>query len=376
MKRWGTVLLLCFFLFSGGLTVSADTAEETYREQVAVSGADDLFDTLPEQTRDLLRSLGITDFNVKRYTALQPSELMNTLVRLFAGQMGGALSLCGVLLGAVLLAGFAESLRCTADTGKTSDMMGRLGAVAVNALVLLPIGECIKQVAATTESVRVLMFSYIPTYAAVILAGGHPSLAASYSSVLLAGAECVAALVTGAALPLLVISLALGTAGSLSERNRLASFSTAAAKCAMWLLGTSTALFTALLSMQSFVAAAADSIGQRAAKMTIGSFVPIVGGALSEAFGTVTGCLQMLRSTLGMFGVLATAALVLPTFFRCLSWSIALWLCRLAADTMGVSEAGRVLGVVGTVVKVLMGILAACALFLVVTTTLVTVAGR
>ncbi len=376
MKRLAAVVLVCFVWLGGSLTVTAGTPEEMYQEQIQASGAENLFESLPQQTRDLLSSLGITNLDVESYTALQPSKLLDTLLEMFSQQMGGAFSLCGILLGAVLLGGFAESLRHTADGGQTGDLMGRLGALAVSVSVLLPIGECFKQVATTTENVRVLMFSYVPTYAAVIFASGQPALAASYSTVLLAGAECTAALVTHTALPLVMLSLAFGTVGTLSQHNRLSALSATVAKSAVWILGTTTALFTSLLSMQSFVSAASDSLTQRAAKMTIGNFVPVVGGALSEAFGTVTGCVQLLRSTLGMFGVLVTIVMILPAFLRCLSWSMALWVCRMAAEVLGVTSIGAVIGRVGTVVKVLMGILASCALFLIITTTLVTVVGR
>lgn len=376
MKQICAMLLALLIILGGSLSASADEADSLYQEQLEASGADTLFDSLPQQTRDLLSSLGITNLDVESYTALQPTRVMEALIQMFSQQMGGTFALCGVLLGAVLLGAFAESLRHTAEHGQTAVLMGRLGAVAVSASVLLPIGECFKQVATTTENVRVMMLSYVPTYAAVVFASGHPTLAASYSTVLLAGAECTAALVTQTALPLVMLSLAFATVGTLSHQNRLSSLSATAAKTAMWILGTTTALFTGLLSMQSFVSAASDSLTLRAAKMTIGNFVPIVGGALSEAFGTVTGCVQLLRSTLGMFGVLVTVVMVLPAFLRCLSWSIALWVCRMAADVLGVDSVSDVFSKVGLVIKVLMGILASCALFLIITTTLVTVVGR
>ena len=376
MKRIGAVLLVLLIILGGSLSVVADNLDTVYHDQLEASGANRLFNVLPQETQELLSSLGITDFDVESYTALQPTNFMNTLLSAFSQQIGGAFALCGVLLGAVLLGAFAESLRHTADSGQTALLMGKLGSVAVSVSIILPIGACFKQVAITTENVRVMMFSYIPTYAAVIFASGHPTLAASYSTVVLAGAECTAALVTQTALPLVMLSLAFATVGTLSEQDRLASLSSAFSKTAMWILGTTTALFTGLLSMQSFVSAASDSLSLRAAKMTIGNFVPIVGGALSEAFGTVTGCVQLLRSTLGMFGVVVTLVMVLPAFLRCLSWSIALWVCRMASDVLGVRLIADVLGRVGVVVKVLMGILAACALFLIITTTVVTVAGR
>lgn len=358
------------------LHATAADADTLYREQVEVLEAERLFETLPAATRELLCSLGITDLELERYTALHPNTVMQTVLALLGEQAGSVGALCGLLLGVIVLAAFAESVRHTASGGAMGETVSRIAALAVCGVVLTPIGLCLQRVGDAVESVRVLMLSFVPTYAAVILASGHTTLAASYSTVLLAGAECVTALVGSVALPLLTVSLGLGTAGGLAQRNRLASISGSLAKGAMWLLGTVTALFVGVLSMQSLVAASADSLGQRAAKMTISSFVPIVGGALSEAFGTVTGCIGVLRSTLGMFGVLASAALVLPPFFHCFSWSLAIGLCRTAADMLGVSSVGGVLGTVQTVVKVLMGILGACALLLIVATTLITVVGR
>ncbi len=358
------------------VAADAKDVDTAYREQVEALEAERLFEVLPAQTRELLRSLGITDLELERYTALQPNRVMETLMALFGEQAGGVGALCGVLLGIIVMAAFAETVRHTTASGVMGETVSRICAVAVCAAVLLPISDCFEQVKEAIESAQVLMLSFIPTYAAVILAGGHATLATSYSTVLLTGAECVNALVGRVALPLLTVSMGLGVAGSLSQRNRLAGISGSLAKGAMWLLGTVTALFVGILSMQSLVAASADSLGQRAAKMTISSFVPIVGGALSEAFGTLTSCVHLLRSTLGMFGVLAAAALVLPPFFLCFSWSLALGLCRAAADMLGVPSVSGVLGTVQTVVKVLMGMLGACALLLVVSTTLVTLSGR
>ncbi len=374
------IALLCGLLFAllllPPLAASATQADTLYQEQIEALEAERLFDILPAETRELLRSLGITDLNLERYTALQPSRVMETLLALFSEQGGSVLGGCGVLLGTVVLAAFYESMRSAVAEGGMSGIAGRLCAVTACGTVFLSIGGCLRQVAQAAESVRVLMLSFVPTYAAVIVAGGHATLAASYSTVLLTGAECVTALVTNVALPLLSVSLGMGAVGTLCERDRLGHIGGSIAKGTMWLLGTVTALFVGMLSMQSMVAAAADSLGQRAAKMTISSFVPVVGGALSEAFGTVAGCVRLLRSTLGMFGVLAAAAMVLPPFFSCLSWSLALGLCGNAAEMLGVTAVADILRRVQTVVRVLMGLLSVCAVLLIITTALVTFVGR
>ena len=375
MKRWLILLFatLCAFLLP--LSASAESADEVYQEQAEASGADDLFSTLPKETQDLLRSIGIHELEVEGYTALQPTALLETLLSLFGQQAGGVAANCGVVLGIVILGAVAEGMRQTLQNPRMAEMFKLICAVASCGAVLMPVAECIQRVFEAADGVTVLMLSFVPAYGALILAGGHATLAASYNTVLLTGAECVAQLATGVCLPLLSVSLGLSATGTLFEKNRLGHVSGSLSKLSVWILATVTGLFTGLLSMQSLVASSADSLGQRAARMSISSFVPVVGGALSEAFGTVTGCLKLLRSTLGMFGVAASAFLVLPSFFLCLSWSMAIGLCRMAAEVLSVANIAGFLGTVQTILKALMGVLAACALFMIVTTTLITLAG-
>lgn len=373
--RWVILVLILCFWGLPSLATAAETTDELYAQQAEASGADELWMLLPEETRGFLRSIGIEDLSPESYTALQPGKLMETLLAVFGQQAGGVTATCGLLLGVIVLGAVAESMRQTVKEPRMAEMFSLICGVAACGAVLLPVSTCVQQVCEAAEGVTVLLLSFVPAYAAVIVAGGQAALATSYSTVLLAGTECIAAIVTGVALPLLMVSLGMTAVGAISEKNRLGTLGGLLAKFAGWLLATVTGIFTALLSMQSLVASSADSIGQRAAKMSISSFVPIVGGALSETFGTVTGCLRLLRSTLGMFGVLAAAALVLPSFFRCLAWSVALGVCRMAAEVLGVKSVTTLLGAVQTVIKTLMGILAVCALFLIITTTVVTMAG-
>ena len=67
---------------------------------------------------------------------------------------------------------------------------------------------------------------------------------------------------------------------------------------------------------------AVDSTGARAARFMVSSFVPVVGGALGEALGTITGCVKMIKSGVTAFGLLAEGALFLPVLLECVLWPV------------------------------------------------------
>lgn len=116
--------------------------------------------------------------------------------------------------------------------------------------------------------------------------------------------------------------------------------------------------------------------GGRAIKFSLSSFIPVVGGALSEAFNTVKGCLGLLKSTLGGFGILATVLIVLPPMLECAAWSLCLSLCVMAADMLELKTMSGLLTAVRSVTNTLIGLLASCSLFMIIATSIMTLAGR
>ena len=107
-------------------------------------------------------------------------------------------------------------------------------------------------------------------------------------------------------------------------------------------------------------------------KFTLSSFVPVVGNSLGEAFSTIRSCLHLLKSTLGGFGILATALIVLPPLLECVAWTLGLSLCVMASEIFGLTTLTTLLKAAQSVVKTLIGVLAACAMFLIVSTAIVT----
>ena len=62
--------------------------------------------------------------------------------------------------------------------------------------------------------------------------------------------------------------------------------------------------FTGLLSIQSFAGAAADNLSARAVKFAASSFIPVIGGSVSEAYSAVKGSIGVIRTSVGVIGVI------------------------------------------------------------------------
>lgn len=365
-------LLLCFLL---ALPVKANTQAQ-YREQLEAGGAADLAQQLPANAQELMKELGLDLAAPESFTTLSGERLMESLGTLLRQQSLGPLSTAASLMAVVVLAGLFSgygSAVSTSDLRQTYHTVTVLGATG---LLLTPLAGLLQTVWQAVESVTVFLYSYIPVYAAIIGVSGGGTSALSYQSTLLATAELLATLLRTVVWPCLTVALALGCIGAVTEGFRLDAISNAVHKLILWGMGLFSSVFTWVLSTQQMVARAGDTLGSRAMKFSLSSFVPVVGGALSEAYSTVLGCAGLLRSTVGVFGVAAVILTVLPPLVGCVCWSLCLQVSGVAAGLFRLSALESLFRAVSGAVRVLIAVMAMLALLMVVSTSVVAFVGK
>ena len=102
----------------------------------------------------------------------------------------------------------------------------------------------------------------------------------------------------------------------------------------------------------------------------------MVGGVLSEAYSTVIGCGGLLRSTVGVFGVLSVVLVILPPILSCVCWNVGLQLAGGAAALFGLTSLDTLCRTAAGAVKVLIAVLAVFALLMILSTSVVIAVGR
>ena len=364
------VLLLCL-----SLTVSAETTE-MYAEQLKASGADQLVERLPEDAQALLETLELDGFAQNGFTQLELSTVLNTLLSALQENTAAPLQALLSLLTVVVLSAMFGGLQGLAGRVPLRQTYHTVSVLASAGLLLSAVGSLLRTVQAAVDSVNVFTLSFVPVYGVIVASGGSPTAALSYQTTLLTAAELFTQGVRGVVLPIMLVSLALGCVGTVADGFCLSSFSATFYKLVLWGLGLFSTVFSGVLSVQQMVAAAGDSVSSRAMKFSLASFVPVVGGVLSEAYSTVIGCAGLLRSTVGGFGLVATAVIILPPLLSCIGWSLCLSLGGNAAALFKLDALEKLCRCVGGAVRVLIAVLAVLGLMMIISTSVVAFAGR
>lgn len=83
-----------------------------------------------------------------------------------------------------------------------------------------------------------------------------------------------------------------------------------------WLLKTMLIIFTTYMSISGVVSGTTDAAALKAAKVTISSVVPVVGGILSDASESVLVSMAVMKNAAGVYGILAVLAVFLGPFIK------------------------------------------------------------
>lgn len=122
--------------------------------------------------------------------------------------------------------------------------------------------------------------------------------------------------------------------------------------------------FTLVLSLTHVISGAADSLAARMARTAVSAALPVVGGILADAAGSLTAAAELLRGSVGVFGILAIGGICLsgliPLLLRYLVYRLAAALCSCVAD----KRMGELVGDLGSCFGLMLALNGAGALML------------
>lgn len=142
-------------------------------------------------------------------------------------------------------------------------------------------------------------------------------------------------LVSKCFLPMIYLFLVFSMANCAFGDEILKKISDAVKNILHWLLKTLLIIFTTYMSITGVVSGMTDAAALKAAKLTMSTVIPVVGGILSDASESVLVSMGVMKNAAGIYGILATLAVFMGPFIRVgvqyLLLKISAWICSLFA---------------------------------------------
>ena len=212
--------------------------------------------------------------------------------------------ICAVILCSVLRT-FAGDIDKIADT---------VSVVCIAGTVLYSMGSMIRLAEDTVGEMSAYGKLLIPVMTTTLAAQGAPGTSAT----LCAGTLVMDTVVIGAIDKLLIpgiyVFLALSVAVAATGEELLKKCRDMARSITTYFLKTSLSLFTAYMGITGVISGTTDAAALKVTKTTISMFVPVVGGILSDAAGSVLLGAKLAKNAAGVYGIFALLAIFLEPF--------------------------------------------------------------
>lgn len=372
-------VLLCLFCFcpvfaqETGEEVQNDTQQ--YQDMLQSSGAGELMEEAPDKTQELLEEYGISSLDPQSILSLKPGDLFSLLWNLLVEQLKSPLRTVSCVLAVVILCALLENMQGAFAQSTMRGVFSVVFTLCIAGIVVVPVTKCIMECVSTIQSICNFMLCFIPVMTTVMTASGQPVTAGAYNLFLFGACEVIAKIAASTLVPLLCMYLALCLVGSVTTNLKIAPVSSSLKSIMTWALGFLITLFVGMLSLQSLVSVSADTVTMKATKFVVSNLVPVVGGALSDALGSVQACMKVIKSTVGAFGIITALLTFLPSLIQVVLWIGAVKLGAIFSGMLGVERAGKLLDSVSSALSLLFAMILCFGLFLTVTTTFMMVLG-
>ena len=359
MKRKTIIFLLPLLLF---FLCGASLEEDFIRSETEKIKSADLSSYLSEETEEILEIIGFGDISTEKILSFSFKDIISFVYESAAKSFTEPLRAVFYILSAAIL---CSVINCFCDNfSETGPVINAVSTLAVSLTILLPIKEIFTLSAKAIGECSDFMLGFIPVYSSAVAAAGNISSAAGYRTLMLGASSLIGRIASETVLPLICIFLAMCIAGSVSEVD-IGEVAKSFKNFAVWVLTVSMSVFSS----------SADASVSKTAKFLVGSAVPIVGSAVSDALVSLKGCLSLTKNVFGTYGIIVTAAIFLPILITAMSWKICLSSAASISKISGNKNLCGLLSSASSAMGVVLALLVVCSMMFIFSVSILMMTG-
>ncbi|MFI3229163.1 MAG: stage III sporulation protein AE [Bacillota bacterium] len=329
----------------------ADSTEESIMDEVEDSiekligsEVDDLFDSIESDEKyefgssikDYIESIvageipSITDFI---------SIALNSFFSNFITVISGLISIVII----ALLYNLSQSLLSGFQREGVQNVIYYAVFGAIITILCVMISDIVTEVKSAITVIANITDIFIPILVTIMTAIGSVSSISIFQPMLVLINSVAIQVVDSVVIPLFLASVVFSMVGSMSTSVKLDKLNAAIRSIAGWILGIMFTVIIGLLTSEGIVGASIDSISIRSAKFAISSYVPILGGYLTDGFDVLLAGAVLVKNAFGLTGIILLFVSVLQPIATVVAFNIGLKLTAGIIEPMSDSRISNLL---------------------------------
>lgn len=330
MKRFLIVLLVSLsFCTTAFAQDSVNT--DTYNDYLKNYDFSFFKDTLGDDAYSILRELGVDKFDLENITSVSMNDVANVLKELVAGSVKSPLEGALTILIFIVLSSFFQSMKVS-DGSSLDGVYSTSTALIIAVVLMIKMSTAVAMSASAIKIASDFIYAFVPVFCAIVAVSGGITTAFSTNTTVLLLSQGLSFLSSNLFVPLINCFMAIGICSSLNTKLNLSKLVSSLKRMITSAVSFCAAAFVSVLSIKTAVSARADILGIRSLRFVINNIVPVIGGTISEGLLSIQSYSSLIKSSVGVVGIIGVALVFLPSIVQIVVWRLVLSLCAVISD--------------------------------------------
>lgn len=312
------------------LSVSAkETIDSIITRQVDILDLDESEKVLEEikleSSNPYLNNTSIKQLTLDAITGNQdisPMKVVKGIFDLLFGEINSYLNLMGKLMILAIFCTMLSTLSISFQSKSTSQIAFYVCYIVLIITLTESFLIALKIAQTTIDQMTMLMHASVPVMMTLLISTGNMVSGGVFQPLVISSIQIASMLLRNTVLPLVFFVSILEIVSHISEDFKISKLVSLAYSTIKWILRGIVTLFVGIMAMYGLTAPFVDGTINKAAKSMVGTFVPVVGDALSGTVDLIMNCGVIVKNsyTIGVIILLLLiCAIPLIKVFLCMA---------------------------------------------------------
>ena len=320
-----TVFLILLFSLSIGVNAFEENID-SYNEEFDFQS---IADAIDGETAEILSEIGIDEISFEKLFSVNISKVFKVLFDITKRSLTQPLKFLVSATGVLILTTLFSTILNSSQT------VSVIGNSVLALSVAVPIVNAVTTAFSVLEALNVFTTAFAGVFAMLVSSSGKVALGTSYASLAVLSDTLFSSLLTGVSQPAVNAMCSLGFLSCFDLYKFSDKISLTVKKIYITFLGFIGTFFSGIVTLKGVMGAGVDSLTSRGVRFVVGRTVPIVGGAVSDTYSALVSSLSLIKSTVGIFGIVTVVLTVFPSLLELIGWVFVLSIIISISELLG-----------------------------------------
>ena len=294
---------------NNSLEIAKDLEDEIKTQLVNLSSdeIDEVLKNLGERENSLFTNEGFWSKLQKLINGKESYnfvDIISVIASLFLDNLSGIIPILALICAVAIVSSLLLKLRGKALNKPLGDIIHFCTFAVIVVAVLSAVLQLVKLTSTTLDMLKKQMEICFPILLTLMASLGAGSSVAIYQPLIAILCGAIMQLFTSVLLPIFSLCIIFGVIGNLTSSVKLTKFTKFLESSFKYIIGFAFTIFSGFIAISGIVAGSYDGISIRATKFAVKSYIPIVGGYLSDGFSIIMASSVLIKNAIGYSGLI------------------------------------------------------------------------